>query len=462
MQELTAVVARHSDELRRLREDNRAYARRDAALQDSFGAVDHALRDESARTRARPGLAGDQGLGGGGRAPRAGDRVLASAAVVAARLRWAALAQILALKLGNAEFGARRWAALLTGAFRRVDGAETRADLDAVVNRDPACADALHCLLHFKGFLGLQLHRCARALWLAGDRRSALLCQSRGSEVFGMDVHPAARVGAGCLIDHATGLVIGETAVVGRDCSLLHGVTLGGTGKQRGDRHPKLGDRCLVGAHASVLGNVRVGARSKIGCGSVVLADIPAGATAVGVPAKVVGRSDDGADLSDTALRNLTEAAPDFRSIWRDRLLQLDSEGLITPNKFHDRLPHLSRAEADALFFSIDHDVRGVVTEEAFARHFHKFAPPPGEPPSSPVSGKEAKTVASVFDAPSAPDWCALNASTWHPGVAVNPLEGDGLVLSGGDDSPQPRPTPRRDSRRSLADLFESPPGGDG
>ncbi|KAH8096115.1 serine O-acetyltransferase [Aureococcus anophagefferens] len=355
----------------------------------------------------------------------------------------AALAQILALKLGNAEFGARRWAALLTGAFRRVDGAETRADLDAVVNRDPACADALHCLLHFKGFLGLQLHRCARALWLAGDRRSALLCQSRGSEVFGMDVHPAARVGAGCLIDHATGLVIGETAVVGRDCSLLHGVTLGGTGKQRGDRHPKLGDRCLVGAHASVLGNVRVGARSKIGCGSVVLADIPAGATAVGVPAKVVGRSDDGADLSDTALRNLTEAAPDFAA-----------SGATGSSS--------STPRADALFFSIDHDVRGVVTEEAFARHFHKFAPPPGEPPSSPVSGKEAKTVASVFDAPSAPDWCALNASTWHPGVAVNPLEGDGLVLSGGGDSPQPRPTPRRDSRRSLADLFESPPGGDG
>ena len=382
----------------------------------------------------------------------------------------ASLAAVLAGKLANSDYSRREWERLLRGALDRVDGALPREDLRAVVERDPACCDALHCLLHFKGFLGLQLYRCGRALWLDGAKRSAYLCQSRGSEVFGMDLHPAAVVGKGCMIDHATGVVVGETARVGDRCSLLHGVTLGGTGKEHGDRHPKLGDNVLVGAHAAILGNVTVGARSKIGCGSVVLADIPSGATAVGVPAKIVGRSRDGAAESDTALLRvhpLTDDGDDnFRSIWKDRLAVLSLEGYVTPRQFHARLPHLTRAAADRLFFQMDRDVRGFIEEADLAKHFHKFAlsdeakSPPRQTkkaPDSPISGMVTPTVASVFDGPSAPDWALLNNSTWHPGVAVNPLEGDDLALT-----PSPSPSafgggPRRDSRRSLAGAFERP-----
>ncbi|KAJ6834518.1 serine acetyltransferase 2 [Iris pallida] len=164
-----------------------------------------------------------------------------------------------------------------------------RRDLRAARDRDPACARSVHCFLYSKGFLALQAHRVAHKLWREGRRPLALALQSRASEVFAVDIHPGARVGAGVLLDHATGVVVGETAVVGDDVSILHNVTLGGTGKEAGDRHPKIGDGVLVGAGTQVLGNVRVGEGAKIGAGSVVLRDVPARTTAVGNPARLVG-----------------------------------------------------------------------------------------------------------------------------------------------------------------------------
>ncbi|KAK1652327.1 hypothetical protein QYE76_070132 [Lolium multiflorum] len=167
---------------------------------------------------------------------------------------------------------------------------DTRADLLAVRDRDPACAKMVHCFLYYKGFLALQAHRAAHALWSEGRAAPALLLQSRASEVFGVDIHPGARIGAGILLDHATGVVIGETAVVGDDVSILHAVTLGGTGKVSGDRHPKVGNGVLIGAGASVLGNVRIGDGAKIGAGAVVLRDVACGTTAVGNPARAIGK----------------------------------------------------------------------------------------------------------------------------------------------------------------------------
>ncbi|GJN08781.1 hypothetical protein PR202_ga26737 [Eleusine coracana subsp. coracana] len=169
-------------------------------------------------------------------------------------------------------------------------GRAARADLLAARDRDPACDRMVHCFLYYKGFLALQAHRAAHGLWADGRAAAALLLQSRASEVFGVDIHPGARIGGGVLFDHATGVVIGETAVIGNDVSILHGVTLGGTGKQSGDRHPKVGDGVLIGAGASVLGNVHIGAGAKIGAGAVVLRDVPEGTTAVGNPAKAIGK----------------------------------------------------------------------------------------------------------------------------------------------------------------------------
>lgn len=165
----------------------------------------------------------------------------------------------------------------------------TRADLTAARDRDPACSKMVHCFLYYKGFLVLQSHRVANKLWMDGRRSLAFFIQSRVSEVFAVDIHPGARIGSGILLDHATGVVIGETAVVGDNVSILHNVTLGGTGKESGDRHPKLGDGVLVGAGTQILGSVIVGEGAKIGAGSVVLKDVPARTTAVGNPAKLLG-----------------------------------------------------------------------------------------------------------------------------------------------------------------------------
>ncbi|OIV92035.1 hypothetical protein TanjilG_25015 [Lupinus angustifolius] len=162
-------------------------------------------------------------------------------------------------------------------------------DLRAVKERDPACISYVHCLLNFKGFLACQAHRVAHKLWLQGRKVLALLTQNRVSEVFAVDIHPGAKMGRGILLDHATGLVVGETAVIGNNVSILHNVTLGGTGKLSGDRHPKIGDGVLIGAGTCILGNIKIGDGAKIGAGSVVLKEVPPRTTAVGNPAKVVG-----------------------------------------------------------------------------------------------------------------------------------------------------------------------------
>ncbi|KAE9591045.1 hypothetical protein Lal_00023388 [Lupinus albus] len=165
-------------------------------------------------------------------------------------------------------------------------------DIRAVKERDPACISYVHCLLNFKGFLACQAHRVAHKLWLQGRKVLALLIQNKVSEVFSVDIHPGAKIGHGILLDHATGLVVGETAVIGNNVSILHNVTLGGTGKLCGDRHPKIGDGVLIGAGTCILGNIRIGDRAKIGAGSVVLKEVPPRTTVVGNPAKVVGGKD--------------------------------------------------------------------------------------------------------------------------------------------------------------------------
>jgi serine O-acetyltransferase len=166
--------------------------------------------------------------------------------------------------------------------------AQAEADLRAVFERDPACKGYVQPFLYFKGFLALQTHRIAHALWRDGREAMAFYLQSRMSELFQVDIHPAAVIGAGAFLDHGTGIVIGETAVVGDDVSMLHEVTLGGTGAGRGERHPKIGAGVLLGAGAKVLGNITVGDYAKIASGSVVLKSVPAHCTAAGVPARLI------------------------------------------------------------------------------------------------------------------------------------------------------------------------------
>ncbi len=165
-----------------------------------------------------------------------------------------------------------------------------RADLLAVEDRDSACNELSIPFLYFKGFHALQTHRVAHWLWNKGRHSLALFFQNRSSAEFAVDIHPAARLGHGIMLDHATGVVIGETAVVGNNVSILQSVTLGGTGKEEGDRHPKVGDGVLISAGAKILGNIRVGNGAKVGAGSVVLEEVPPHTTVAGVPAKVVGR----------------------------------------------------------------------------------------------------------------------------------------------------------------------------
>ena len=168
--------------------------------------------------------------------------------------------------------------------------AAIRADLQAVADRDSACSRLSVPFLFFKGFHALQAYRVAHWLCSAGRESLALFLQNRISVEFGVDIHPAARIGHGILLDHATGLVIGETAVVGNNVSLMQSVTLGGTGKVSGDRHPKVGDGVLISAGAKVLGNITIGRGAKVGAGSVVLNDVPAHTTVAGVPAEIIGR----------------------------------------------------------------------------------------------------------------------------------------------------------------------------
>ena len=173
----------------------------------------------------------------------------------------------------------------------RTLGTAARADLIAVFERDPACHSYLQPLLFFKGFQALQSYRIGHWLWRRQRNDMAYFVQMRTSEMFGVDIHPAARVGRGVMIDHAQSIVIGETAVVGDNVSMLHSVTLGGTGKEEGDRHPKIGDGVLIGAGAKVLGNITVGHCSRIAAGSVVLESVPPCKTVAGVPARIVGEA---------------------------------------------------------------------------------------------------------------------------------------------------------------------------
>ena len=177
-----------------------------------------------------------------------------------------------------------------------------RQDVLAVINRDPAMDSILQVVLFSKGYAALVCHRAAYRLYHT-QKYTALFLQSQASAVFGLDIHPLAQLGIGLMLDHGTGVVIGETAVVGDNCTLLHGVTLGGTGKDAGDRHPKIGDNVLIGAGTSVLGNIHIGNGAKIGAGSVVLRAIPPGATAVGAPAKILGHATEsrpGSEIDET------------------------------------------------------------------------------------------------------------------------------------------------------------------
>jgi serine O-acetyltransferase len=170
-------------------------------------------------------------------------------------------------------------------------GLAARLDIVAVADRDPACTSHLDPLLWFKGYHALQTSRVAHWLWLQGRHTLAHFLQSRASALFGLDIHPGARIGKGIFIDHGTGVVIGETAVVEDGVSMLHGVTLGGTGKERGDRHPKVRRGVLIGAGAKILGNIEIGESSKVAAGSVVLHDVPPHVTVAGVPARIIGQA---------------------------------------------------------------------------------------------------------------------------------------------------------------------------
>ncbi len=201
-----------------------------------------------------------------------------------------ALSYQLARKLADYELEAMNVRELCEEAYAAAPElvAYAEADLKAVFERDPACKGYVQPFLFFKGFQALQTYRIAHWLWGRGRETLAFYLQSRMSEIFQVDISPAAKIGSGVFFDHGTGIVIGETAVVGDDVSMLHGVTLGGTGAERGDRHPKIGKGVLLGAGAKVLGNITIGDYAKIASGSVVLKPVPAHCTAAGVPARLV------------------------------------------------------------------------------------------------------------------------------------------------------------------------------
>ncbi|MEE4188245.1 MAG: serine O-acetyltransferase [Roseobacter sp.] len=178
-----------------------------------------------------------------------------------------------------------------------------RADLVAIYERDPACHKLLQPILYFKGYQAMQAYRIGHYLWKQGHRDLAYFIQMRVSEIFGVDIHPAARIGKGIMIDHAHSIVIGETAVVGDNVSMLHSVTLGGTGKEEEDRHPKIGDGVLIGAGAKVLGNIRIGNCSRIAAGSVVLEEVPPCKTVAGIPARIVGEA--GCDQPSVSMNHM-------------------------------------------------------------------------------------------------------------------------------------------------------------
>jgi serine O-acetyltransferase len=220
-----------------------------------------------------------------------------------------ALAYRMAQKLASGEMSEQLLREIADEAYASDPslGRAARADIVAVFDRDPACHRFLQPLLYFKGFQAVQAYRVGHWLWQQGRRDLAYFVQMRVSEVFGLDIHPAARIGKGIMIDHAHSIVIGETAVVGDNVSMLHSVTLGGTGKEDEDRHPKIGDGVLIGAGAKVLGNIKIGNCSRIAAGSVVLAEVPPCKTVAGVPAKIVGEA--GCDQPSLSMDHLLPSA---------------------------------------------------------------------------------------------------------------------------------------------------------
>lgn len=232
-----------------------------------------------------------------------------------------ALANHLSLKLSNSNLPSTTLYDLFVGVLTEETDIikSVKADLRAVKERDPACISYVHCFLNFKGFLACQAHRIANKLWSKGRQILALLIQNRVSEVFAVDIHPGAKIGKGILLDHATGVVVGETAVIGNNVSILHNVTLGGTGKACGDRHPKIGDGVLIGAGTCVLGNVKIGDGAKIGAGSVVLKEVPARTTAVGNPARLLGGKENPRRLDK--IPGLTMDHTSHMSEWSDYVI---------------------------------------------------------------------------------------------------------------------------------------------
>ncbi|MFT8719350.1 MAG: serine O-acetyltransferase [Acetobacter sp.] len=202
-----------------------------------------------------------------------------------------ALAALIGRKLGDHYVSTDKLTHLVIECYNDVPDIVTAgaADIQAIRDRDPACPDYVTPFLFFKGFHAIQCYRVANWLWRDERRHLALHLQSRASELFGVDIHPAAKLGRRILFDHGTGIVIGETSVIHDDVSILQGVTLGGTGKHAGDRHPKIHRGVLIGAGAKVLGAIEVGEGAKVGAGSIVLEAVPAYTTVVGNPARKIG-----------------------------------------------------------------------------------------------------------------------------------------------------------------------------
>jgi serine O-acetyltransferase len=209
---------------------------------------------------------------------------------------------------------------LIVQAFQRALAADpsiaiaVRTDIAAIFERDPACERFIEPFLYFKGFHAIQAHRLTHWLWGNGERDFSLYLQSRASEVFQTDIHPAAKFGKGIFLDHATGLVVGETAVVGDDVSMLQNVTLGGTGKEAGDRHPKISSGVMIGAGAKILGRIVVGENARVAAGSVVLRSVPPHATVAGVPARIVRTEtpEHPSQTMDQVLRDLSYEGFDY------------------------------------------------------------------------------------------------------------------------------------------------------
>ena len=204
-----------------------------------------------------------------------------------------ALGYRIAMKLESTEMSAQTIRDIADAAYTREPDLiqDARADLVATMDRDPACHRLMQPLMFFKGYQAVQAYRLSNWLWRDAQTDLAYFMQMRVSEVFGVDIHPAAKIGRGLMIDHAHSIVVGETAVVGDNVSMLHSVTLGGTGKQEEKRHPTIGNGVLIGAGAKVLGNITVGHCSRVAAGSVVLHDVPPMKTVAGVPAKIVGEA---------------------------------------------------------------------------------------------------------------------------------------------------------------------------